>query len=151
MSVIYFDDLSEGQTCRSTRRTVTDADIVAFAGLSGDFNPLHMDDVFAREETPFGGRIAHGLLSLSIGSGLRSEFDDLYILAFLEVQRKFQGPVFPGDTIQVEYTIGSIRPSASKPDRGVVVLDVTLTKQDGTVVQSGKDIVLMGCNPKGEE
>jgi acyl dehydratase len=146
-ATIHFDDLSDDQTFTSTRRTITEADIVGFAGLSGDFNPLHTDEVFAREETPFGRRIAHGLLGLAVGSGLKSELDDLYVLAFLEVQRRFKGPIFPGDTIHAEYRVASRRRSESKPDRGVVILNVELVNQDGTVVQTGQDTVLVGVRP----
>jgi 3-hydroxybutyryl-CoA dehydratase len=146
MTRICFDDIAEGQAYTTSRRTITDADIVNFAGLSGDFNPLHLDDVFAQEETPFGRRVAHGLLGLSVGSGLRCEMDDWYVLAFLETRRRFQGPVFPGETIHTEYTVASKRRSESKPDRGVVVVDVKLVKQDGTVVQSGEDTLLIGTD-----
>jgi acyl dehydratase len=62
----YLEDIEVDSTFKTGRRTVTEADVVAFAGVSGDFNPLHTDEVFAREETPFGGRIAHGPLVLSI-------------------------------------------------------------------------------------
>jgi 3-hydroxybutyryl-CoA dehydratase len=150
MAPICFEEIEEGQTYTTARRTITDADIVNFAGLSGDFNPLHLDDVFATEETPFGRRIAHGLLGLSVGSGLRSEMDDWYVLAWLEVQRRFEGPVFPGDTIHTEATVKSKRRSKSKPDRGVLVVEIKLVKQDGTVVQSGEDTVLVGTETEEE-
>jgi 3-hydroxybutyryl-CoA dehydratase len=141
---IGFDDIEEGRTYTTARRTVTDADIANFAGLSGDFNPLHMDDLFAKEATPYGRRVAHGLVGLSIGTGLRSEMDDWYVLGWLEVQRRFEGPVFPGDTIHIEAAVKSKRRSRSKPDRGIVVLTIELVNQAGAVVQSGEDTVLMG-------
>jgi 3-hydroxybutyryl-CoA dehydratase len=141
---IGFDQIEEGRTYTTARRTVTDADIANFAGLSGDFNPLHMDDVFAKDATPYGRRVAHGLVGLSIGTGLRSEMDDWYVLGWLEVQRRFEAPVFPGDTIHIEAEVKSKRRSRSKPDRGIVVLTIRLVNQTGAVVQSGEDTVLMG-------
>ena len=147
---IGFDEIEEGRTYVTARRTITDADIANFAGLSGDFNPLHMDDKFAQESTPFGRRIAHGLIGVSIGSGLRSEMDDWYVLGWLEVQRRFEGPIFPGDTIHTEATVTSKRPSRSKPGRGIVVLEIKLVKQDGSVVQRGEDTVLMGTETEEE-
>jgi 3-hydroxybutyryl-CoA dehydratase len=142
--MIGFDEIEEGRTYRTARRTITDADIVNFAGFSGDFNPLHVDDVFAEEATPYGRRVAHGLVGLSIGTGLRSEMDDWYVLGWLEVQRRFEGPVFAGDTIHIEAEVKSKRRSRSKPDRGIVVLTIKLVNESGAVVQSGEDTVLMG-------
>lgn len=146
MPPIFFGEIQEGRTYRTARRTITDADIVGFAGLSGDFNPLHIDDEFARDETPFGRRIAHGLLGLSIGEGLRSELDEWHVLAFLEVQRRFEAPIFPGDTIHMEFAVQSTRRSKSNPMRGIVVLDAKLVNQDGATLQSGQDTVLVGAN-----
>lgn len=142
--LIQFDDIKVGARITSTRRTITDADILAFAGVSGDFNPLHMDDVFAREETPFGRRIAHGLLGVAVGSGLSSEIDRWYILAYLECSRSFRKPIFAGDTIGVVYEVTEARPSSSKPDRGVITMQVELVNQDGEVLQAGTDVIMVG-------
>jgi 3-hydroxybutyryl-CoA dehydratase len=141
---VYFDDVEEGLRVTSARRTVTDADVMSFAGVSGDFNPLHTDDIFVREETPFRGRIAHGLLGLAIGSGLRSELDSWLVLAYLAASRDFVGPIYPGDTIWVEYEVTEKHASRSKPDRGIVTLAVELKNQDGEVVQRGTDVLLLG-------
>jgi 3-hydroxybutyryl-CoA dehydratase len=144
MGRISYDDIKVGRRFSSLRRTITEADIVNFAGLSGDFNPLHTDEEWVRENTPFEGRIAHGLLSTSIASGLPSEYAyDWDIVAYLECSRRFQAPVYPGDTLQARYEVVDMRTSASRPDTGVVSLDVALVKQDETVVQSGKDVVLV--------
>ena len=141
---VYFDEVEEGLRVTSARRTITDADVMNFAGVSGDFNPLHTDDIFVREETPFRGRIAHGLLGLAIGSGLRSDLDAWLVLAYLTASRDFVGPIYPGDTIWVEYEVTEKRASRSKPDRGVVTLAVELKNQDGEVVQRGTDVLLLG-------
>lgn len=154
MARISFDDVEVGRRIATLRRTVTEADIVAFAGLSGDFNPLHTDEDWVRERTPFRGRIAHGLLSTAIASGLHSEYAyDWDIVAYLECQRRFQAPVYPGDTLQARYEVVEKRESRSKPETGVVTLAVELVNQDEEVVQSGRDVVLMareGASVGGE-
>ena len=147
--LVQFDDIAVGDRVVSGRRTITDADILAFAGVSGDFNALHMDDIFARDETPFGKRIAHGLLGVAVGSGLHSELDRWYILAYLECRRTFRKPIFAGDTIHVTYEVTETRASRSKTDRGVVTMQVELLNQDGEVLQSGVDVIMIGRRPEG--
>ena len=131
--------ISPGDTFTSTRVTVTEAHIVWFAGLTGDFNPLHMDEEGAREG-PFGRRIAHGMLSYSMSTGMRSRIDDWEILAFVETGRKFRAPVFAGDTLHYEATVTEVRPSATRKDRGIVKVAMSLRKQDGSMVQEGEDV-----------
>lgn len=143
--MIHLEDLEPGQELVTARRTVTEADIVAFCGLSGDFNPLHTDNLFVREETPFRGRIAHGLLVLAISSGLRSELDGLHLIAYLEEQRRFTAPVYPGDTIQARYRVESVRRSKSRPGAGVVTMAIEVANQDGEIVQTGTDVLLVGA------
>src|SRR5205823_4569202 len=99
MGGIYLEDLEVGREVVTGRPTLTEADVAAFAGLSWDVNPLHTDELWVSENTPFRGRIAHGLLVLAMSSGLRSELDDVQSIAYLEVQRRFEGPAYPGDTI----------------------------------------------------
>ncbi|MCZ7450941.1 MaoC/PaaZ C-terminal domain-containing protein [Agrobacterium rhizogenes] len=140
-----FNDISEGAVYVSAGRTITEADIVNFAGLSGDFNPLHMDEEWVRENTKFPSRIAHGLLVHSIGEGLNCfELSAWKILGFLETQRKMLLPVFPGDRITQRYTVKSKRPSSKDPARGVVEVEVTITNQRGEVVQDGYNKYLIG-------
>src|SRR5947209_8100054 len=98
---LYFDDVQVGQEWESLGRTVTEADIVHFAGLSGDFNPIHVDHEFAKT-TPFRQPIAHGLLVWTISSGLAIHAPPMRTLAFLGIRDwDFKGPVFIGDTIRV--------------------------------------------------
>jgi acyl dehydratase len=140
-----FDTIEVGSKHVSAGRTITDADIVNFAGVTGDFNSLHMDDQWIRENTDYPGRIAHGLLVHSVGEGLRcAELDTWKILAFLETQRKMLLPVLPGDRIQQNYLVASKRPSSKDPSRGVVELEVTITNQKGEIVQSGYNRYLIG-------
>src|SRR5262245_14776316 len=91
---LYFDDVEVGQEWESTGRTVTESDVVNFAGLSGDFNPIHMDHEFAKT-TPFRRPIAHGLLILSMGSGLGVHSPPVRTIAFLQVREwNLKEPVY---------------------------------------------------------
>ncbi|WP_376960510.1 MaoC/PaaZ C-terminal domain-containing protein [Azospirillum sp. A26] len=146
---IHLDDIEPGARALSSRVTVTEAHIVWFAGLTGDFNPLHMDAEAARANG-FGRTIAHGMLTHSMSTGLRSAIDDWAILAFLETRRRFVGPVFAGDTIQYEAEVLEVRPSASKPDRGIVRVGITVRNQKGDTVQEGEDVFSIGRQVKGQ-
>ncbi|MEY9165745.1 acyl dehydratase [Sinorhizobium fredii] len=142
---VVFRDIEEGAAFVSAGRTVTEADIVNFAGLSGDFNPLHMDEEWVRANTKFPTRIAHGLLVHSIGEGLTcAELSGWKILAFLETQRKMLLPVLPGDRISQRYTVKSKKPSSKDPSRGVVEVEVAITNHRGEVVQEGYNKYLIG-------
>lgn len=143
MSAIYFEDIAIGDQIITARRTITEADIMAFAGVSGDFNPLHTDDVFVRENTPFDGRIAHGVLGIAVTTGLKSEYDDWQVVAFMECNRKFTGPVYPQDTLHAVYEVTGARASKSNPGTNIVTLSVQLIKEGGDVVQTGTDVVLV--------
>lgn len=148
MTTVYLEDLEPGVELRSRGRTVTEADIAAFAGVSGDFNPLHTDESWVREHTPFRGRIAHGLLVLAITSGLATpRLDELAVLAYAEVTRKMVGPVYPGDTIHAVYAVASARPSRSRPGSGVATLTVEVRNQDGEIVQTGSDVLIVATRP----
>src|SRR4030065_235565 len=107
---LYFEEFAVGQTIRTPGRTVTEGDIVAFAGLSGDFNLIHTDAIYAAT-TPFGQRVAHGLLGLSIASGLavRTGILEGTVLAFREVNEwKFSLPVYIGDTLTVDIEVTEV-------------------------------------------
>lgn len=145
-SSYYFEDMTEGLTFVSQGRTVTESDIVGFAGLSGDFNPIHLDRV-ASASSSYGQRVAHGVLALSMATGL---IDSLGVfrgsmVAMLGIEKwAFQAPVFIGDTIHLVLTIASTR-LTSKGDRGVVHRDIELVNQDGVVVQKGTIVVMIRC------
>ena len=142
---IPFSALTEAAEYRSAGRTITDADIVNFAGISGDFNPLHTDDVWVRENTKFDGRIAHGLLVLAVTNGLRTPgVDDWNIQAFVNVERRMIGPVYPGDTLHSSYKIENLRASRSRPGAGIVTVRIEVLNQHGDVVQDGQDKYLVG-------
>lgn len=140
-----FDDIKEGASYQSAGRTITETDIVNFAGLSGDFNPLHTDEQWVRENTSFGGRIAHGLLIQAVGEGLAcSGLATWKILAFLETHRKMLRPVKPGDRISQHYAVKAKTPSSKDPSRGVVEVEIKIINQNGEVVQSGSNKYLIG-------
>jgi 3-hydroxybutyryl-CoA dehydratase len=133
---LFFDDIAVGQEWRSLGRTVTQADIVNFAGISGDFNPIHMDHEFAKT-TPFQQPIAHGLLIFSIASGLGLHNPAMRTLAFMSIRDwQFKDPVYVGDTIYVNTKVLQIEPGA-RGRRGVVTWQKQLVKQTGRVVQEG--------------
>lgn len=143
MDDIYFEDLSVGTMVTSARRTITEADLVLFSGLSGDFGPLHNDRVFIAEQTDFKAPIAAGLHIASVTTGLRSDVDRWVVTAFLECRRRFRAPVYAGDTISFSYEVTECRHRTSRPDSGVVTYAVTVVNQDGVVVQEGADVVLV--------
>ena len=101
----FMDDINEGQSWLSPGRTVTETDIVNFAGLSGDFNPIHMNHDFAAL-TPFGKPIAHGLLGMAITSGLALHSPPMRTLAFVGIRDwQFLEPIYVGDTVHVRTTL----------------------------------------------
>jgi len=133
----YFEDIEVGDEYLSPGRTVTETDIVTFAGLSGDYNVLHTDAEFMKSSI-FGERIAHGLLGLAISSGLgsRAMARPYATLAFLGLRWRFKGPIKIGDTIKVRMKVTAKR-ETSKPDRGIVTVQRHVLNQRGEVVQEG--------------
>lgn len=145
---LYFEEMEEGLEITSAGRTVTEADVVAFAGLSGDYNPLHTDAEFARG-THFGQRIAHGLLGLSMASGLadRLGFIQGTAIAFVGLEWKFKGPILIGDTIAMTARIRRKR-AIPRLGGGMVVFGIALKNQRGETVQEGEWSVLMKSRPE---
>ena len=143
----YFEDLDPETTYKSARRTVTEADIVAFAGFSGDFNPIHIDHEFAKT-TPFRKPIAHGFAVFSIASGLSTHAPANRTIALLGVREwKFSAPVFIGDTIHLESrAIEKTVRGVGK--RGEVAWHRKIINQDGKVVQEGVMLTMVECRPK---
>ena len=145
-----YSDLHVGMAFRSPGRTITDADLVAFAGLTGDFSELHTSDVYAKN-SQFGRRVAHGMLGLAYAHGLMwartGELRETAV-AFLGIDEwKFVGPIFVGDTIFVNYTISQLRESKSRPTQAIATFDVTIVDQDDRVVQRGKKALLVSKVP----
>jgi acyl dehydratase len=139
---LCFEEFEVGAAYTSPGRTVTEADVVAFAALSGDYNQLHTDAEFAKA-TFFGARIAHGLLGLSIASGLGSRMGFLEgtALAFLSLTWKFSKPIFIGDTIALQSKVAKKR--AVSGEAGIVVFDCALLNQRDEVTQQGEWTVMV--------
>lgn len=139
----YFGDLEVGDAMETKARTVTEADVVNFCGVSGDFNSLHTD-ADAMRDSAFGQRVAHGALVLAIATGLRAQagaFEGT-LIAFAGIRSwRFELPVFIGDTIRVRNEIVELR-ETSKPDRGIVIQRVHVVR--GRSAQGGDEIVQQG-------
>jgi acyl dehydratase len=140
---LYFDQFAVGQTFASPGRTVTEADVVLFAGLSGDYNPLHTDQEYA-SGTVFRGRIAHGLLVQSIASGLAWQLGifDGTIAALKEMLIRFQSPVAPGDTVRLELRVAE-KDAEPSSRRGWVRFEACVRNQRGDTVIDGSWTTLM--------
>lgn len=150
MRGLYWEDWEIGAEFESPGRTVTEADIVAFAGLSGDYNPLHINEEYCKQ-TQFGTRIAHGPLVYAIAAGLLFQlhlYDDT-LIAFLGFDSlKFTKPVKAGDTIRARIKVLETR-ETSNPGRGVMKRQLTVLNQRGEVVQEGVQAFLLTRKPKG--
>ena len=138
---LYFDDFHIDQQFKTKSRTITEADVVNFAGLSWDHNQLHTDAEYAAG-TQFGKRIAHGLLGVIAHAGLSYQLTEDSILALLELNWQFKGPIFLGDTIHVEQQVKEMRES-STGDRGVLKFEKKVINQRGEVVQTGTTTILL--------
>lgn len=138
MKRTFYEDYAIGDTFATPARTITEADVVAFAGLTGDYNRLHTDAEYMRDSA-FGERIAHGLLGLSIVNGLkyRTDIDSDGIIAFLGLSWKFSAPIKFGDTIHATLQVSALR-ETSKPDRGIIIKQVRVLNQRGELVQEGE-------------
>jgi len=147
----YFEEFEPGQTIISAGRTITEADVVAFAALSGDWNQLHTDAEYAATHA-FGQRVAHGLLILSIASGLVMRLGILEgtALAFRDIgDWKFSLPVFLGDTIRVRATVTETK-AMRRLGGGLVKVKVEVLNQDDKVVQRGTWGVLVKSRPRSQ-
>jgi acyl dehydratase len=145
-----YDDLFVGMRFRSPGRTITDADLMSFAGLTGDHSELHTSDVYA-QASQFGRKVAHGMLGLAYAHGLMwartGELRETAV-AFLGIDGwRFSGPIFVGDTIFVDYELAELRDSRSRPTQAVAVFAVKVVKQDGAVAQEGRKALLVSKIP----
>jgi 3-hydroxybutyryl-CoA dehydratase len=143
---LFYDDLEVGQEWSSGGRTITEADIVNFAGFSGDFNPIHIDHEFAKT-TPFRRPIAHGFGVFSIASGLGVMTPPVRTLAMLRVRVwNFNLPVFVGDTIRCTSRVME-KTLRGRGKRGEVVWYRGISNQDGKIVQEGELVLLIEARP----
>ena len=148
MAGYYFEEFSVGQKIITVGRTLAESDIFTFAGLSGDYNQIHTDAEFSKG-TPFGQRIAHGLLGLSIASGLamRTGILEGTVLAFREiVDWKFVKPFFIGDTVHAELNVTETK-AMPRISGGSVTIAIEVKNQNNEVCQRGSWIALVMSKP----
>ncbi len=140
---LTFDEFEIGALYESQERTVTEADVVAFAGISGDYNPLHTSAEFGKK-TPFGQRIAHGMLIMAMATGM-ANWTGIFegtTLALMEQTIGYKGVVLFGDTVHLQLEVLTKKPT-SKPDRGVVSFAARMINQSDKVVVDGEWTLLM--------
>lgn len=147
---LFFEEFVIGESVESVGRTVTEADIVLFAGLSGDYNRIHTDAEYSKDH-PFGQRVAHGLLVLSIASGMavRLGFMEDTVLAFRSLEWKFSLPVVAGDTIHLRVTVEETKPMA-RLGGGLVRFKMEVINQRNETVNRGTWDVLCKSQPAAE-
>lgn len=153
MPGLYLDKFVVGDVYMTPTRTITETDVVMFAGLTGDYIELHTSETVAKK-TQFGRRIAHGLLLLAISHGLLSRIGiiDGTGIGFAEIENwKFKAPVFFGDTVRIRITVHEVRPSRSKPDRGILKLRLEVLNQEDAVVQEGIKTLMMQRDPNRKQ
>jgi acyl dehydratase len=139
---LFYEDLNVDDEHQSTGRTITETDVVSFAGLSGDFNNMHIDEEFAKK-TVFGSRVAHGLCVLSIASGLWFTMPRLATIAFMGLEDwRFSGAVKFGDTIRIIRKLVEKR-EHKRPNMGFLIFEVNVHNQTDEVVQKGKWVILV--------
>ena len=145
---LFWEDWELGKSFISSARTVTETYIVMFAGISGDYNPLHINEEHCKK-TQFGTRIAHGPLVYAIAAGLLFQlhlYDDT-LIAFLGFENlRFTKPVKIGDTIHAKVTVTELT-ETSKADRGVMKRLLQVINQNGDVVQEGVQAFLLHKRP----
>jgi len=140
---LVFGEFAVGQRFETPGRTITEGDIMGFAGLTGDYNPVHTDEVFAAQ-TEFGTRIAHGPMGIGMAFGLAARLDliDGTVVALLGVTWAFKAPVKPGDTIKALIEVLKTR-DVKNPTHGFVELKIDMVNQSGSVTSSGTAQLLM--------
>jgi len=140
----YFDEFSVGQEFTTPARTITNADIINFSGVTGDFNPVHTDDEFAKAG-PFGERIAHGPMLVGMTFGLLSRINlfDGTIIALRNIAWSFNGPVRIGDTVHVVATVKQCKAGTTHVDRGFAEFELDILNQNDECVQKGTAGVIL--------
>ena len=149
MAGLYFEEFSVGQKIGTVGRTISEDAIFTFAGLTGDFNEIHTNAEFSKK-TQFGKRIAHGLLGLSVATGLimRTGFLEGTVLAFREISEwKFIKPFFIGDTVSAELTVAETKP-LPRIGGGSITAAVVVKNQTDEICQRGSLNLLVLSKPK---
>lgn len=149
-SELWYEDLSPGQRYISSGRTVTETDLISFSMLSGDWNPVHVDEEFC-SGTAFGTRVVHGVLGIAIITGLmdRAGWFSTSAIAMLGIDNwRFHAPITVGQTLHAEMLIGETR-RTSEGSRGIVQREFSLVSHTGDVLQSGSIPMLIACRDAG--
>ncbi|HBW37022.1 MaoC/PaaZ C-terminal domain-containing protein [Desulfosporosinus sp. BICA1-9] len=141
---LTFDEINVGDEFHTVSRTISEADVVSFAGISGDYNPLHTDEEWAKENTPFGGRIAHGVLIQSIATGLANQLGVFLgtTIAVLEMTSRFVGAVRFGDTIRAVLIVTEKKESKNV-ERGIIKVSLEVSNQKNEAVMQGNWILML--------
>lgn len=149
---IYLSEFKVGDKFTSVSQTISEAAVVMFAGITGDFHPTHVDEEYAKT-LPFGTRIAHGLLTASVGMALWTRLGVVEESAICQLgcSWEFLAPVKFGDTIHDVIEITDIRRSQSKPDRGVLTFSITVYNQRGEVCVTNETKALVKWDRPAEE
>jgi acyl dehydratase len=144
----YFDEVEVGTTYTTRGRTITESDIIQFAALTGDYNPMHTNDEYMKTH-PMGKRVAHGMLTLSyaIGQIYQLGFMERTVIAFRSVEMKFSLPVFVGDTLHSVVTIVE-KKEARRLGGGTISAEVKIINQEGKTVQSGSMVLILASKPE---
>ncbi len=137
LSERYFEDYEAGEADEERRKTIDQADVNTFAGLTMDFHPAHIDRTFADER--YGGRLVHGVLTFAVVTGLCVEYN-LRAISYGYERLRFPNPVYAGDTIIAGATVVDVA-EHRKPDIGLVTKEYTARNQDGAVVMSCRHVL----------
>jgi acyl dehydratase len=145
----YLDDFTPGQNFETPRRTITETDIVNFSAFPGDWNPVHTDEVFAKE-SPFGERVAHGPMSIGMAFGLLSRLDlfDGSARALRNVEWSFEAPVRIGDTVRLVAEVEAVSPHPSHRDRGRLTMKAHYLNQRDEQVSRGRFTMVIKRRPE---
>ncbi len=148
---LYFEEFEVGAKMVTRGRTITEADLVQFAALTGDYNPMHTDAEYAKDSF-MGKRVAHGMLTLSyaVGQAYQLGILEKTVLGFRGLEMKFSIPVYIGDTIHAEVTVAE-KKEAKRLGGGTVTLDMRILNQEGKAVQKGTLTLLMASMPEETE
>lgn len=148
---LYFEEFEAGATLMTRARTITEADLVSFAGLTGDYNPMHTDAEYCKASF-MGQRVAHGMLVMSyaVGQAYQLGILERTVLAFRALEVKFSKPVYIGDTIRVALEVTNTK-AAARLGGGVVDLKFRILNQDDDSVQKGVMTLLMASQSTEDE
>ncbi|QEL27048.1 acyl dehydratase (plasmid) [Bosea sp. F3-2] len=143
----FYEEIQIGDERLTPRVTVTEGHVLAYAGVAGDFSPIHMDEVYA-QSTVFGGRIAHGLMGLSLTDGMKVQSGFFHDGIALGWSWNFKKPIRIGDTLQVKFRVADMRIPKSRSDMGILIVAIALLNQHGEVVQEGEHRLMVPRKPE---